>query len=465
MSHFVKLTAVLTCGLAATLAWAQQTPPPSTPPAPANPPAAKPAEPAKPAQPGQPAQATGHEGHDHGAPVQVTPLPVTPGAPANPGVPTPNPDPNAPQPKMELSSTAWNFGEVWAGQDLEYEITVKNTGKAPLHTMVKSSCGCTSTKKPKEVLEPGESDTLKIGYNTKKRSGKANQTVTINTNDPTQPTVTIKVEGDVKSVYQADPPTFAFSRLGRTSQETKKVTITNTYTEKMNLKIKGEVKGPFDVQLKEIEPGMKWELTATTKPPLELGVARADVNLETGLAIMPEINFPVQGYVQPPVQISPTVLYVPAQSPQQMERIVRVTWVGDKPLGIKEIKCTSDKITAKVSPPPANQPAQTGMGAHDIRVTLPPAAEIPESGATLEITTDSDDPQYKTLKVEVTTRRPGPAAVNPAGALSPTAAGAGATAAPTAPGATATPAKPATPAPATPNTPAPATPGTGAQKP
>ncbi|MGE0479127.1 MAG: DUF1573 domain-containing protein [Phycisphaerae bacterium] len=343
--------------------------------------------------------------------VSPAPIPPQPPQPAPvPGMaptPTPNPDPNAPQPKLEISETVWNFGEVWAGAELDKEIQLKNVGQAPLNLAVRTSCGCTQAKKPKDVLQPGESDTMKISYNSKKRPGKANQTVTINTNDPSQSVVTLRVEGDVKNVFSAEPgPAIAFGRLGKDSTETQKITLKNEYPDKMTLKLKQPVSGPFEVELKELEPGMRYELSATSKPPLPMGLARAEVILETGIAILPEIDVHVQGYVQPPVMVNPTVLYVPTTATQNMERMVRVTYLPDKPIQIQEIKCNLASVTWRQTPA-ATQPAgAAAMAFHDVRVTLPPAAQIPENGALLEIATDSPDPEYKLLKVQITTQKP-----------------------------------------------------------
>lgn len=380
---------------------------------------AKPAEPkhdhdhGKPATvaPAQPQVQPGHEGHDHGAP-------STPSAPI---------DPNAPAPKIELSDTVWDFGTVWAGMPAEKEIMIKNTGQGPLNISVRTSCGCTQAKKPKDILQPGESDTMKISYSTKKKPGKVSQTVTIQTNDPTNPQATIKVEGDVKAVYTAEPgPYIQFGRLSKTSKDTQKITIKNEYPEKLNLKLKEKPEGPFDIELNEIEPGMKYELSATSRPPLAMGVVKADVRLETGIELLPEIDISVQGYVQPPVMVNPSQLWIPPQTSAQTERIIRVTYVTEKPVNIVGIKCSSDLVKAELQPKNAQMPEGIGSGSHDIRVKLPAGSEIPESGVTIEITTDSEDPEYRELKVEVTTKRPTPVMPATPGAAARPAEGGGA---------------------------------------
>ena len=129
-------------------------------------------------------------------------------------------------PRLELSPTALNFGEVWQGERAAGEFTVRNVGTAPLTLTLKSSCGCTVASKPRSPLEPGESDTFRITYDTFKRKGKANQTVTLTTNDPDQPNVRIAVTGEVKPLYSTSPAEgLVFDRLTSDSQVTQTLRI------------------------------------------------------------------------------------------------------------------------------------------------------------------------------------------------------------------------------------------------
>ncbi|NLG41633.1 MAG: DUF1573 domain-containing protein, partial [Phycisphaerae bacterium] len=50
-------------------------------------------------------------------------------------------------PRLELSPTALEFGEVWQGERAAGEFTVRNVGTAPLTLTLKSSCGCTVASK------------------------------------------------------------------------------------------------------------------------------------------------------------------------------------------------------------------------------------------------------------------------------------------------------------------------------
>jgi hypothetical protein len=314
------------------------------------------------------------------------------------------PSEGAGAPRLELSTQEWNFGVAWQGQPVKLEITVKNVGTAPLDiTDVSSSCGCTVPTKPKSPLAPGESSTLTISYDSARRLGPASQTVTLVTNDATQPKAIIKLSGDVKPVYDLDPKEgLVFGQLNRHSNETRTVTITDKYTEPLRLELKEDQDfGPFAVQLQELEPGARYALLATTKPPLKVERYQALILLRTNLELVPEIRVQLYGFVQPPAVVRPAKLFLPRNSVSDMKRVLQLSYVSDYPLELTGAKATHDAIKVaaqKVPPGPDGKP----VDAYQITVTLPPGEMIPEDAEpAIEITTNAPDPEYQRFVVPI----------------------------------------------------------------
>jgi len=321
-------------------------------------------------------------------------------------------------PRIQLSSQEWNFGVAWQGQPLEEVIEVKNVGNAPLEILdVKSSCGCTVPTRPKSPLAPGASDVMKIKYDAAKRVGKANQTVTLVTNDPTQSNVVIKLLGEVKPAYEMDPKEgLLFGQLYQSSAEKRTVTIVNKYTDKFHLKLKeGQEFSGFDVQLEELEPGTKYTVTAVTRPPLKVDRFQADVVLLTDLQLIPEIRVPVYGFVQPPVSVRPTKLFLPQNSVSEMKRVLRVSHSPDHPIQITGVKASHEAIKVTLEQTTAGQ-----LDTFQITVVLPPGDMIPEGvEPQIEITTNSSDPAYQKLVVPIQMVLPRPPQAAEGGAAQP----------------------------------------------
>lgn len=309
-----------------------------------------------------------------------------------------------PQPRILVDKTEWNFGEVWQGTDVQGTIKIKNVGNAPLEITTKSSCGCTVPTKPKNPLLPGESDDMTITYNTTKRRGPANQRITLLTNDPTQPRVTIFVRGDVKTLYESDPADgIYFGRMHEGSNITKDTTIRISYDKKVNIRMKeGGDFGPFKVEFQEVEPGRVYKLSATTQPPLDRGVTRKNVILLTDLDTIPEIVVPIHCYVQPPVVLQPRFLRATRTAPREIQKTVRMRYRADKPIRIVDVKPSHDVIKVTILEPVPQDPARPTLGRQEIRVTIPPGKDLPETGPIgVDIITDSDNPDYKTLHVPI----------------------------------------------------------------
>ncbi|MBI5865745.1 MAG: DUF1573 domain-containing protein [Planctomycetes bacterium] len=371
--------------------------------------------------------------------------------PAAPVKPTPQFKPGE-APKLTTNVKEWDFGMKWYGEPCEGEITVKNEGNVDLTiTSVKTSCGCTLARDKtgsvwnNKILKPGESDVMKLTYNTRKAAAKVSQNITVESNDPSSPTMMIPVKGEVRHICKMEPADrITFARVERDQVAEQGITLTSQTDKPIDLKLEPVLEGAkFTAALTTEEPGKKWKLTVTTKPPMNVGPNSAEIKLLTGNPEMPTMSVPVSLYVQPRVQVSPAKIFVTRTAQTAQQRIVNVQYPPNKPVKVLSVTSSSDKIKAEVSAPstPAQPNALVAMT--QIKVSLPPGPEIP-SGAKLEITTDDPSPEYQKFSVDIVLRediaqqKPGGIgpSVGPAGPIPVKPAQPGTPAAPT------TPAKP-----------------------
>jgi hypothetical protein len=99
---------------------------------------------------------------------------------------------------IEFEDVEYNFGEMKQRESVSHEFTFTNTGKRDLFIRkVRSSCGCTVVQPPGGAIAPGESSTIKATFNSGTRKGKVFKTITVTTNDPKRPQITLKIVGDV----------------------------------------------------------------------------------------------------------------------------------------------------------------------------------------------------------------------------------------------------------------------------
>jgi hypothetical protein len=104
-------------------------------------------------------------------------------------------NPNAPE--ITFEKTVHDYGTVAYGGDGVCSFKFTNTGKEPLILQQpQSSCGCTVPSWPKEPILPGESNEIKVTYNTKK-VGPINKTVTVKSNAKNN-NVVLRITGKVE---------------------------------------------------------------------------------------------------------------------------------------------------------------------------------------------------------------------------------------------------------------------------
>ncbi|MCF8224373.1 MAG: DUF1573 domain-containing protein [Bacteroidales bacterium] len=69
--------------------------------------------------------------------------------------------------EIYFDQSTYDFGEMEEDSDGRYTIEFKNIGdSAIVINRVRSSCGCTIPSWPKKPVEPGESGTIEVRYNT-----------------------------------------------------------------------------------------------------------------------------------------------------------------------------------------------------------------------------------------------------------------------------------------------------------
>lgn len=93
-------------------------------------------------------------------------------------------------PSFEFREMLHDFGTVIEGEKVMYSFVFKNTGKMDLVISgVSASCGCTATKFTRDPVAPGEEGNISVTFDSRKRRGFQNKSVTVSAN--TQPSNTV----------------------------------------------------------------------------------------------------------------------------------------------------------------------------------------------------------------------------------------------------------------------------------
>lgn len=90
-------------------------------------------------------------------------------------------------PKISFKESSFDFGEIKQGDVVEHVFVFENSGNEPLIlTDVRTTCGCTVPKWPKEPLAPGNSASITVQFNSRGKIGMQNKVITILSNSTSQ---------------------------------------------------------------------------------------------------------------------------------------------------------------------------------------------------------------------------------------------------------------------------------------
>ncbi len=138
-------------------------------------------------------------------------------------------------PKIQVDEPVYDFGTIKPGEKVSHVFQFKNVGDGELViTDVKTSCGCTAAMTSSKTLEPGAEGTLQVNFDSKGRKGHQAKTATIHSNDSDQPTITVRITGEIsvgdEPRIAVEPQTLDLGVLEPGGTAVRSVTITNSGT-------------------------------------------------------------------------------------------------------------------------------------------------------------------------------------------------------------------------------------------
>lgn len=122
----------------------------------------------------------------------------TPSAVTTPKAEEPEVKPDGPLPSFEFAKESHDFGAIKEGEVVEHLFKFTNTGDAPLIiSSATASCGCTVPVWPKDPIPVGGEGEIQVRFNSAKKPGIQNKTVTITAN--TYPKISrLKIKANVE---------------------------------------------------------------------------------------------------------------------------------------------------------------------------------------------------------------------------------------------------------------------------
>lgn len=118
-------------------------------------------------------------------------------------------------PKIVPLEKSFDFGDIKEGEVVSHDFIVFNKGTNTLKIeKVKASCGCTAANPTKTELEPEDSTSIKVEFNSKHRRGVQRKFVYIFSNDPETPQLRLVFNANIiteDNTENSEDPTLKLS--------------------------------------------------------------------------------------------------------------------------------------------------------------------------------------------------------------------------------------------------------------
>jgi hypothetical protein len=298
-------------------------------------------------------------------------------------------------PRIQFETLAHDFGRMKQGESAAFEYVFTNVGDATLEVpYVRPACGCTTSGEWSRQVEPGQTGTIPIQFNSGTFEGLVTKTVTVSCNDPTQPTVALQLKADIWKPIDINPRFVAMTVTSESPSNATTVRIVSNEETPLTLSAPESSNPAFAAELGTKEPGKEFELIVKTVPPLPSGQVQGVITLKTSSTNLPEIRITAWANVQPVVMVSPSQINLPATAPANpMTSIITIRNNGADALELSDPSINVQGVEVQVQ---EHQPGRY----FSVRVAFPAGFEI-AADESVELTLKSNHPKYPVIKVPV----------------------------------------------------------------
>lgn len=319
----------------------------------------------------------------------------------------------AAQPKIAFEKTELDLGNLAEGQPGKFAFPFRNAGQSELKILnVSKSCGCTKADSTKPVLKPGETAEIVGELDTHNRPGAQSKTVTVQSNDPLTPQVTLTFHALVEQEIEIEPRYVNLGTVEMGEDVTQTVTVTNrskkpmrvTGIESNNPNVQVRVTSPVaDTEagkqglesLPVIGPDKPIVLEVTGKAGEQGGGFGAQVTLKTDNAAKPRIDLSVYGRVNADILVYPqTVFFGLVQEGQTTTRTLTLESRTRTPFEIVGVRPSG--LPLEIRQEPIQGPNKVG---YVLRVGM--TGDTSMTGGAGRILLDTTHPRQKQIEVQV----------------------------------------------------------------
>jgi hypothetical protein len=331
------------------------------------------------------------------------PTPPAPGkaAATTAAAPASSPAAGAPAPRLVPVEAILDVGRVAKGEKVKVDFELRNEGPVELIVSdVHPTCGCTVASFDTHIA-PGGVGKIHAEIDTVDFSGPIAKTLTVLSNDPVQPRVTLTIKARVEPQIHTYPGYARFVYVQNQEPVTVKQWLwSDNFANLQILAVKSPYPflqakfRPASVEERRAEtPGLQqWIVETTIQPDAEVGALRDFLVVETNHPKQKELRLAVTGFVRPLLSVTPVVADFGAldlSAASQALSLVLVNF-GSAAIEIKGVTASVPGVESTVKPIEAGR-------RWEVKLNL--TGKMPKGRIDAEIRIDTTSTQQPTLLV------------------------------------------------------------------
>ena len=309
-----------------------------------------------------------------------------PAAAAAPEAAAPSEQPAQPEqptaaPKISVDQADFSFGSLDAAQTAEHKYILKNEGEGTLEiSAARPSCGCTVASISEKTVPPGGQSEITARLSLAGRSGHQYKTITVDSNDPQQPQLTLILQGDVSTPIAVQPERVIFGQIAYDALITNEVMLVGN-DQPFHITAVEAGSPNFEAKVETVEDGKKYRILVSTKAPLPPGGVSAAVHVTTDHPGRQTIDIPVAAAVLSEIMVAPSEIILNGKAGDNISQFVVVRPGSGKTFSVEKVEPPDPAIHVEIAP----------FGQDGFRIMLQNIVVSPDlDGKVVKITTSSE---------------------------------------------------------------------------
>jgi hypothetical protein len=299
-------------------------------------------------------------------------------------------------PRIAFTELRYDFGKVEQGEQVNHLFRFTNQGGRDLRIeSVKTSCGCTAAMITSEIIPPGTEGTISATFDTTKFFGEKVKEITVHSNDPEQPMITLTIQGEILVEVVVDPAQVYLGKVQRGAGAIHTLEVLYDANKEIAISDVTSESPLLDIRTEELNKNGKKgkKLLVTLRKDAPLGRVSTEITVKTTSQKRPILSIPVFGQIEGDLIVTPSqVSFGVVRKGDKKEVDLSVKSRFQNPVHLVRTQSSAPNVNAEIA---------SVKDGEEYKLTLRVNPEGPAGQIKGEVQVFTDHPTEKVLTIPV----------------------------------------------------------------